>query len=126
MFDESQVVLPSSAAKVLETRPVSDVDVRVITLEITVVLPDQHRVITTTSGSFSSSGKTKPDFKTATRGNAKGDNRWKGVSKSVNNEYAFHTSCGTTTGIELIDVKIGGVKVYNVMIDSGSGCNHNR
>ena len=35
-------------------------------------------------------------------------------------EYAFHSSCGTTTGIELIDVNIGGVKVYNVMIDSGS------
>ena len=103
-------------------------DVRVITLEIAVVLPDQQRVITTTNGSFCSSGKTKADFKRRTRANTKGDNRWKGVSKSVNSVdaedgYAFHISCGTTTGIELIDVNIWGVDVYNVMIDSGSGCN---
>ena len=95
-------------------------DVRVITLEIAVVLPDQQRVITTTNGSFCSSGKTKADFKRPTPANTKGDDRWKGVSKSVNSideldEYAFHISCGTTTGIELITVNIGGLKVYNVM-----------
>ena len=69
---------------------------------------------------------TKADFKRPMRGNTKGDNRWKGTSKSVNSvdeQYAFHISCGTTTGIELIDVNIGGVEVRSVMIDSGSSCN---
>ena len=39
--------MPSAAAKVLEARPVSDVDVRVITLEKAVVLPVQQRLIET-------------------------------------------------------------------------------
>ena len=80
------------------------------------------------TGHFEAGYKTKAGFKRRTRGNTKGDNRWKGVSKSVNSVdaedgYAFHISCGTTTGFELIDVNIWGVDVYNVMIDSGSGCN---
>ena len=36
-------------------------------------------------------------------------------------EYAFHINGSRTTrGIELIDVNVGGVELYNVMIDSGS------
>ena len=87
-------------------------------------VPNKHHK----TGHFAAEYKTKAGFKRPTRRNTKGDNRWKGVSKSVNSVdaedgYAFHVSCGTTTGIELIDVHIWGVDVYNVMIDSGSRCN---
>ena len=81
-------------------------------------------------GHFAVVCKSKVDCKKPVRGNPKGNNSyWKGVSKSVNSvdyddgEYAFHINSNRTTrGIELIDVTVGGVELYNVMIDSGSSC----